>query len=512
MTFAVRRAAVAMGAYLAFATTIQAQPVHVNPEGIGQVLIYPYYTVRNGWATLLSIVNNDSANGKAVKLRFMEGKNGAPVASLNIFLGPDDVWTGAVVAGSSADQPPKLISNDKSCTWPNLRSTTVITETGAVVTTPSLAFSNQSYVADGDSVAVQVIDRTREGYFEVIEMASIPFAPSAPSPLIRQINSLGGQSSPCAAISDADLPRYASQISAPNGGLSGAGTLLNVLGGAAAEYSAVSLSGFWSTVANLAPEITASASQLPNLASGGNRIAQSIHDGRTYFSKFNRSIDAVSAALMSNELLGEHAFTVEGTIGTSWVVVTPTKRFYTQGVVEAPFSHMWDGSVGASCDEIAILSYDREGYSLPDDGCGYVCPPPPTPQGLCYSASILSFGGLAYSGGDIVFGSLNNINYGHFEFRGAQNGGASVAVAGKEGGKTRLQVSSSVAQLVAVGGSIASIDQATDMVSLATGLHAFHGLPMIGVVFTQSSFRLGNPQQNFASGSRLQSTRRITTP
>ena len=123
MTPTTRRAALLLASSLGVgaASAADAQPVSLNPEGIGQVLIYPYYTTRAGWTTLLSIVNNDAANGKAIKLRFLEGKNGAPVASLNVFLAADDVWTGAVVAGSSEDQPAMLVSNDGSCTWPNLR-------------------------------------------------------------------------------------------------------------------------------------------------------------------------------------------------------------------------------------------------------------------------------------------------------------------------------------------------------------------------------------------------------
>ena len=34
-----------------------AQAVNINPDGLGQVLIYPYYTVNAGNQTLLSVVN-----------------------------------------------------------------------------------------------------------------------------------------------------------------------------------------------------------------------------------------------------------------------------------------------------------------------------------------------------------------------------------------------------------------------------------------------------------------------
>ena len=54
-----------------------AQAVNLNPDGLGQVLIYPYYTTRsdgagNVYNSLLSVVNS-TASVRAVKVRFLEG-------------------------------------------------------------------------------------------------------------------------------------------------------------------------------------------------------------------------------------------------------------------------------------------------------------------------------------------------------------------------------------------------------------------------------------------------------
>ncbi len=42
-----------------------AQAVNINPDGLGQVLIYPYYTVNAGNQTVLSVINttSDAKNG-----------------------------------------------------------------------------------------------------------------------------------------------------------------------------------------------------------------------------------------------------------------------------------------------------------------------------------------------------------------------------------------------------------------------------------------------------------------
>ena len=44
-----------------------ANAVNLNPDGLGQVLLYPYYTVNGGQNTLLSVVNTTNV-GKAVKV------------------------------------------------------------------------------------------------------------------------------------------------------------------------------------------------------------------------------------------------------------------------------------------------------------------------------------------------------------------------------------------------------------------------------------------------------------
>jgi hypothetical protein len=69
--------------------------VSVNHDGLGQALIYPYYTVRvvptgligsdAAYNSLLSVVNS-TASAKAVKVRFLEGKNSREVLDFNLYL------------------------------------------------------------------------------------------------------------------------------------------------------------------------------------------------------------------------------------------------------------------------------------------------------------------------------------------------------------------------------------------------------------------------------------------
>jgi len=86
----------------ALGVTSAADAVNLNPNGLGQVLIYPYYTVNSNssgaYNSLLSVVNTtDSA--KAVKVRFLESFHSLEVLDFNLFLSKFDVWTEAVLQG-----------------------------------------------------------------------------------------------------------------------------------------------------------------------------------------------------------------------------------------------------------------------------------------------------------------------------------------------------------------------------------------------------------------------------
>ena len=99
----------------AMGVTGTTHAVHINPDGLGQFLIYPYYTVRDGNVTAMSIINTTSLT-KAVKVRFLEGKNSREVLDFNLFLSPTDVWTGLILPTQDGA---KLESGDNSCVTPS---------------------------------------------------------------------------------------------------------------------------------------------------------------------------------------------------------------------------------------------------------------------------------------------------------------------------------------------------------------------------------------------------------
>src|SRR6478736_5669318 len=103
-------------AQLAVLSPLLAHVVFVNPDGTGQALIYPYYTVQgaNGDAfnTYVSVVNHTGV-AKALRVRVRESRAGKEVGSLNVYLAPQDTWTAALIPNGQGGAT--LISSDLSC-------------------------------------------------------------------------------------------------------------------------------------------------------------------------------------------------------------------------------------------------------------------------------------------------------------------------------------------------------------------------------------------------------------
>lgn len=128
-------------------------------NGIGQILFVPYFTTQGTNATLLNIVNADTSNAKAVKVRFRGASNSDDLFDFTVLLSPGDVWAAKISQG--ADGISRLdATGDKTCTLP----ATVGTQVNAFGTSrlnPTLT-------------AAQLANETREGYIEILTMADIP--------------------------------------------------------------------------------------------------------------------------------------------------------------------------------------------------------------------------------------------------------------------------------------------------------------------------------------------------
>ncbi len=216
-------AAVFSGRGVPSATTLgetTANVMAVNPDGVGHVLLFPYFSAQNGNATIFSITNTDYLNAKAVKLRFRGAASGDTVFDLTVFLPPNDVWNGVVTQNGSTGLA-QLSTADTSCTLPAMSPGVGYTfNTGRI--NPSLNVAEQA-------------NQTREGSVEVIVMADIPPVFASASLYASIAHNAGVPVNCGAAPVVATLVDAASESAAaamgfatPTTGLEGSWTLINV--------------------------------------------------------------------------------------------------------------------------------------------------------------------------------------------------------------------------------------------------------------------------------------------
>ncbi|MGY6588972.1 MAG: hypothetical protein ACXIUB_11885 [Wenzhouxiangella sp.] len=401
--------------------------VNVNPDGLGQVLLYPYYTARGGNDTYISIVNTTD-RGKAVKIRFIEALNSREVLDFNIYMSPFDVWTAAITATDEGGA--KMITRDTTCTVPYF----VGMSDDGVGEQAFLDFEFTGEKADGGPTG---IERTASGYIEVIEMGTFIEQPDNSSganvvPWSAK-HVTGGQPRNCQWFVDAwtrnldgggqffedgEGPEFGfdTEIGA-SGGLFGAASIINVQEGTMFSYNATAIDGFWTvgTTSHTNPD-----SLLPSLASINNNTSFVFNNGQLATHTWAPGVElfGLNATLAFDRLMNEYV--TEAGIGarTEWVLTFPTKRFHTDvqtfeltpNEPIPPFTRTWNvsgDSVAQACEDLSFRFWDREEApypTTPDDPTPIppiVSPRPPVidpeiPEPdlfqLCREANVIRFG------------------------------------------------------------------------------------------------------------------------
>jgi hypothetical protein len=330
-----------------------AQAVNLNPDGLGSVLIYPYYTVNGGNDTLLSVVNTTD-EAKAVKVRFLESYNSREVLDFNLYMSAYDVWVAAIVAGQSAEDEivnvpagedgAWLLVNDTSCTVPYLY------ELGPQAFLP-YAYTGAN--ADGGPTA---LSRVREGHFEMIEMGTLVGAsavdathsnltgePTDCAQLVKNWSTGGiwlneaaaNQADPDDDFDDCSYPTdtghcdYATtDVVRNSGGLFGTGALINGLDGTFFTYDAKAIQG-WDdkdrgnhhTPGTSRPSLN-SGNQTTSYVFFGEPITEAVR------LKYPSNVDAVSSVFMHELIMNEYSVNPNVGARSEWVITFPTKNFY----------------------------------------------------------------------------------------------------------------------------------------------------------------------------------------
>lgn len=423
----------AVAAGLVGAVSAAQAEMHINPNGLGEALIYPFYSAENGNDTLVSIVNTTGLT-KAVKVRFIEAMNSQEVLDFNLYLSPEDVWTGVITANPRGDGA-IIRTADTSCTVPQLGLNAAPgypqfngwIEDGV----RNQPFVNYKYGVEGkdpynpeedlvpDAAPFRGLDRTLEGYIEVIEMgqldpedggfgeAAVHTPEGVPNDcglLVKAWTEGGTGNGTWLSDSQVDLLQGEDGWAANAGGLYGYGVVVNVPEGTAAGYDAIAIDGFNSDEAlenlHFRPGF-----ETPSLQNA-NRLA-TIFDGTTAVEAlFDTGADAVSALIMSTSIANDYVTDPSINANTDWVITMPTKRFYVQGSSALPpFTDVWTTSaspaVAGACEPIVYQYWDREEANITPEEV--VNPPLPSPLppfipeeivgiNLCTEVTVVSFG------------------------------------------------------------------------------------------------------------------------
>lgn len=315
---------------------VESHAVRLSADGTGQALIYPYYTTRTvdggAFNTYLSVATtNNVFEAKALKVHVREGRAGRSVLELNVYLSFRDMWTAAIVPDAAGGA--RLITADSTCTNPPIPA-------GGILLA-NLAYTD----GRGDGV-----DRTREGYVEIIEMGKLT-GTSANSASLS-----AGTPINCPALQGPSVTLRT--IEAPTGGLSGTATLINVGQGLDASYDATALDDLASGPLYSDPGTGGTDFDHPAIVP-----VSTVAVGRyVYRSRWSNARDAVSAALMTAYTGNEFVLDSVTRSNTDWVVTLPTRRLHVSGSAGSPPFGRRSTAIGV-CETAFLQLSSRNGVA-----------------------------------------------------------------------------------------------------------------------------------------------------
>lgn len=355
--------------------------VRLDADGVGQVLIYPYYTTRGGNQTIYTVTNHSDRH-KLLQVVMNEARNGRDTIRFNVFLAAYDSWsatTFTLAEGSGNGIGANIIAGDASCTYPKFDLQSLPDGRTYV---PLFSYD---YTGTRRDAGPLTEDRTREGYVQVFELATvIPDTPPA------QAMTAGSDGNPanCDALQSAYGSYWAEDrktyLTNPTGGLSGEAMVLNVASGTVMSYQATALADFRtdpadvpagsrSTVVNhyKPDEMRVDLDDAVSDPVAGMATASINLPNRRLELQYPlaRAIDAVSAVLAADAVNINYVNDPSVDATTDWVVTLPTRPFYTDAAIVGaasikPFTGLYPGSGGSESSASMLVPYslrDRSG-------------------------------------------------------------------------------------------------------------------------------------------------------
>jgi hypothetical protein len=399
----------------------------ISDNGLGDVGISAYYSVRQNYQTNISLVNTSDTYVVAVKLRFHEAANSGDARDFNIYLSPNDVWVGVV--GLNADgKTPYIQTSDTSCTVPNkfpagTPNTPQKRQEGFVIVGKAPTGADIKQLDFSSLEAGGNIVHTQEGYVEVIEMgvalpvSTVNFDASELASwavhgedqncdkIVNVYNGLqavtvtGSAANPVTGLlltceQGSGLERdalafgnqaFQAEFCEPLNVLKIASTMVRANTGQAFGVPVTTIANFISPLGGTedpaapdsADEMAEPSSAFPNLNNGAPALSVQTPSAGTQLlvgGTFERPVDAVGSLLTATSVINEYRAVASGSPQTAWVVTFPTKSFYAA-----------DGE----CFNVELTYYNREEKKT----TGSVPPSPfvPGQSAICHETQTLNF-------------------------------------------------------------------------------------------------------------------------
>lgn len=332
------------------ATAAHAEPLRITQKQTGQAIYLPYYTASGGRSTVVSIVNDDLDDAKAVRVVFAEARNGRAALEFNLYLQPGDSWNGTVVA-QLADRDPGVVYllEDASCAIPS-----------------DTRFRHRAFSGANADGLGEGLERTLSGAVEIIELGVLE---GAAKDLVAS-GICGDIEQAFAAGLWKDDPN--ASLSAPQGGISASAEILDVDAGRMWSVEGIAIEGFSHTPRHGRADDVHVRLTDPQPGPNGTFVVEYeryLDEPARITLSGERPADAMSLAFSAWALAGDYALTPPLSGEAEWIVAFPTRQAYVDdrpgGTLPAgaaplaPFREQMD-----TCEYMPILVLGRDGQKL----------------------------------------------------------------------------------------------------------------------------------------------------
>lgn len=306
--------------------------VAVSDNGAGSAVVVPYYTVNEGWRTLLNVTNT-TGNSLAIKVRLHESRNSRDVLDFNVTLSPYDVWTAFIQESASGGAI--LHTEDTSCTIPeNIRTN------GAEASPVAYSDSEEWPVPSGveydfsDHTGTNGdITRLKEGYVEILVMGEAEGEGAEDTTPYWAKHQDDGIPRDCSEVHNAFAPTV------DFGDLDGA---IDPTGqpAAAGHYGAIDSPTPLKVNASLVNREQGTAAGIESLHISGFGVGENLITAQAFPWFLEPTLASseglwtlsgladLDAEIGTNKIMNEWATNPDTGAFTEWVVTFPTKRFY----------------------------------------------------------------------------------------------------------------------------------------------------------------------------------------